>query len=102
MSRLPLGVRGTPVRRAGAGVVGRQLTEVPQARAEVTEHQMAGRRCGCGTVTWADALDKVPGSAWEAAIAAKGQVRERRAGDACRNPRCAHRPAGSKRRTSPS
>ena len=59
MSGLLLGVRGRPVRRAGAGVVGRQVTEVPQARAEVTEHQMAGRRCGCGTVTWADAPDGV-------------------------------------------
>jgi hypothetical protein len=36
------------------------------------------------------ALGKVPESAWEAAIDGKGKVRERRAGDACRNPRCAH------------
>jgi transposase len=49
------GVRG---RLAGApeeGVVRRQVTEVPEPRAEVTEHQGIGRRCGCGTVTWADA-----------------------------------------------
>jgi transposase len=37
------------------GVIRRQVTEVPAARAEVTEHRMTGRRCGCGTVTWADA-----------------------------------------------
>jgi transposase len=41
------------------GVIRRQVTELPEARAEVTEHQMAGRRCGCGTVTWADAPDGV-------------------------------------------
>jgi transposase len=41
------------------GVVRRQVTEIPGVRAEVTEHQMAGRRCGCGTVTWADAPDGV-------------------------------------------
>jgi transposase len=44
---------------AETGVLRRQVTEVPEARAEVTEHQMAGRRCGCGTVTWADAPDGV-------------------------------------------
>ena len=37
------------------GVIRRQVTEVPAARAEVTEHRMIGRRCGCGTVTWAGA-----------------------------------------------
>jgi transposase len=42
-----------------AGVIRRQVTELPEARAEVTEHQMAGRRCSCGTVTWADAPDGV-------------------------------------------
>ena len=36
------------------------------------------------------ALGKVPGSAWEAAIDGKGQVRERRSEEACQNPRCAH------------
>jgi transposase len=41
------------------GVIRRQVTEVPEARAEVTEHQMIGRRCGCGTVTWADAPEGV-------------------------------------------
>ena len=38
-----------------AGAVRRQVTDVPEVRAEVTEHQMIGRRCGCGTVTWAEA-----------------------------------------------
>jgi hypothetical protein len=36
------------------------------------------------------AIGKVPESAWEAAIDAKGQVREHRADEACENPRCAH------------
>ncbi len=36
-------------------MVRRQVTEVPEVRAEVTEHQVIGRRCGCGTVTWAEA-----------------------------------------------
>jgi transposase len=40
---------------AEAGVIRRQVTEVPEARPVVTEHQMAGRCCGCGTVTWAEA-----------------------------------------------
>jgi len=33
------------------GVTRRQVFEVPQVRARVTEHQMVARRCGCGTVT---------------------------------------------------
>ena len=37
------------------------------------------------------ALRLVPGHAWEAAIDAKGKVRERRSDDACADPRCAHR-----------
>jgi hypothetical protein len=41
-------------------------------------------RPGCGTV------GKVPETAWEAAIKGKGQVRERRADEACQNPRTAH------------
>jgi transposase len=40
---------------AEAGVIRRQVTEIPEARAVVAEHQIAGRRCGCGTVTWAQA-----------------------------------------------
>jgi hypothetical protein len=36
------------------------------------------------------AVGKVPGTAWEAAVNGKGQVRERRSDDACRNPHCAH------------
>jgi hypothetical protein len=36
------------------------------------------------------AIGKVPDPAWEAAIDGKGQVRERRADDACGNQRCAH------------
>jgi transposase len=35
-----------------AGTVRRQVTEIPPVKAEVTEHQMIGRRCSCGTVTW--------------------------------------------------
>jgi transposase len=41
------------------GVIRRQVTEVPEVRAEVTEHRMIGRRCGCGAVTWAEAPDGV-------------------------------------------
>jgi hypothetical protein len=36
-------------------------------------------------------IGKVPEAAREAAIDGKGQVRERRSGEACPNPRCAHR-----------
>jgi hypothetical protein len=36
-------------------------------------------------------IGKVPETAWEAAIDAKGKVRERRADDGCGDPRCAHR-----------
>jgi transposase len=42
-----------------AGVIRRQVTEIPPVRAEVTEHQMIGRWCGCGTVTWGKAPDGV-------------------------------------------
>ncbi len=49
------GLAGAPE----AGAVRRQVTEVPAVRAEVTEHRMIGRRCECGTVTWADAPDGV-------------------------------------------
>jgi hypothetical protein len=37
------------------------------------------------------AISKVPETGWEAAVDGKGQVRERRAEDACGSPRCAHR-----------
>jgi hypothetical protein len=37
------------------------------------------------------AISQVPEHAWEAAIDAKGKVRERRCDDACADPRCAHR-----------
>lgn len=42
----------------GAAVTGmerRQVTEIPPVKAEVTEHQMIERQCGCGTRTRADA-----------------------------------------------
>jgi hypothetical protein len=50
-------------------------------------------------VTWSvgwtqGALGKVPASAWEAAIDANGQVRERRADEACGNPVARTPPAG--------
>ncbi len=38
-----------------------------------------------------DAIGKVPGAAWEIAVDGRGEVRERRADDACADPRCAHR-----------
>jgi hypothetical protein len=37
------------------------------------------------------ALRLVPGQAWQIAIDGSGEIRERRAGDACTNLRCAHR-----------
>src|ERR1700691_2372513 len=37
-----------------------------------------------------DALGQVPGTAWEAAVDGKSRARDRRADDACQNPRCAH------------
>ena len=49
------GLSGAPE----TGVIRRQVTEIPPVRAEVTEHQMIGRRCGCGTVTWGEAPDGV-------------------------------------------
>jgi transposase/uncharacterized small protein (DUF1192 family) len=42
-----------------AGVIRRQVTEIPEVRAEVTEHRLIGRLCGCGTVTWGKAPDGV-------------------------------------------
>ncbi len=36
------------------------------------------------------AIGKVPEAAWEIAVDGRGQVRERRSGDACASPRCAH------------
>ena len=38
-----------------AGVIRRQVTEIPPVRAEVTEHQVIGRLCACGAVTWGKA-----------------------------------------------
>jgi len=37
------------------------------------------------------AIGKVPEGGWQIAVDARGEVRERRAGDACGDPRCAHR-----------
>jgi hypothetical protein len=37
------------------------------------------------------ALRLVPETAWEAAIDAKGKVRERRSGEACASEKCGHR-----------
>jgi transposase len=42
-----------------AGTVRRQVTEIPPVKAEVTEHQMIGRLCICGTVTWGRAPEGV-------------------------------------------
>ncbi|MEU4245767.1 IS66 family transposase [Actinoplanes sp. NPDC026619] len=38
-----------------AAVTRRQVFEIPQIRARVTEHQLIARRCSCATVTCADA-----------------------------------------------
>ena len=48
------------------------------------------------------AIAAVPRQAWQIAIDHRGEVRERRADDACTDPGCAHRNAGWKKRTSPS
>jgi transposase len=40
---------------AEAGVIRRQVTDIPPVRAEVTEPRLIGRRCGCGTVIWGKA-----------------------------------------------
>jgi len=40
---------------AEAGMIRRQVTEIPLVKAEVTEHRLIGRACGCGTVTWGEA-----------------------------------------------
>ena len=42
-----------------AGVIRRQVTEIPPVKAEVTEHQMIGRLCVCGAVTWGRAPEGV-------------------------------------------
>jgi hypothetical protein len=36
-------------------MIRRQVTEIPLVNAEVTEHRLIGRACGCGTVTWGEA-----------------------------------------------
>ena len=48
------------------------------------------------------ALRLVPEHAWQAAIDGRGEVRERRADDACANLSCAHRACWIEKRTSPS
>ena len=48
------------------------------------------------------ALRLVPEQAWQAAIDARGEVRERRADDACANRAARTGRAGSRKRTSPS
>jgi hypothetical protein len=48
------------------------------------------------------AIGKVPETTWEAAIDGEGEVRERRSDDACQSPAARTRPAGSRKRTSPS
>jgi transposase len=53
------GCAGVLARTAEAGVIRRQVTEIPPVRPEVTEHRLIGRRCGCGTVTWGEAPDGV-------------------------------------------
>jgi len=45
------GLAGAPQ----AGVIRRQVTEIPPVKAEVTEHRMIGRACGCGILTWGQA-----------------------------------------------
>jgi transposase len=42
-----------------AGIIRRQVTEIPPVKAEVTEHRVIGRLCICGTVTWGRAPEGV-------------------------------------------
>jgi transposase len=49
------GLGGAPT----AGVERRQVFDLPPIAVTVTEHQLVKRRCGCGTVTCADAPDGV-------------------------------------------
>lgn len=44
---------------AEAGLERRQVFDIPPIRVGVTEHQLVKRRCGCGTVTTADAPEGV-------------------------------------------
>ena len=44
---------------AEARLIRRQVTEIPPVKAEVIEHQMIGRLCACGTVTWGRAPEGV-------------------------------------------
>jgi transposase len=46
---------GSPVR----GVIRRQVVDLPEVKARVTEHRLVSRRCSCGTVTCADAPEGV-------------------------------------------
>ena len=48
------------------------------------------------------AIRLVPEQAWQIAIDHRGEVRERRADDACSNLAAVTAPAGSRKRTSPS
>jgi transposase len=55
---VPRRCRGCGKGLAGASEVGlerRQVFDIPAIRVRVTEHQLVKRRCGCGTVTRADA-----------------------------------------------
>jgi transposase len=55
---VPRSCRGCGAGLAGAPEVGlerRQVFDIPAIRMRVTEHQLIKRRCGCGTVTAADA-----------------------------------------------
>ena len=51
----------------------RRVIEIPPVKAEVTEHQLIARRCGCGTVT--------PGQAPQGVTAAVQYVRAAGFGD---------------------
>ena len=70
------------------------------ARPRLPAHLLG--RLGAGRAGDAPRSGWSPGGAWQIAVDHRGEVRERRADDACADRRCGHRRAGSKKPTSPS
>lgn len=64
IDHLPQACRGCGselARAADAGVVVRQVVDIPQISVSTTEHRMHKRRCGCGVVTTAEAPREATG-----------------------------------------
>jgi transposase len=54
------GCRASLIDAPVVGEAGRQVFDLPLVRAEVVEHRVQTRRCGCGTATVAGGVDGVP------------------------------------------